>query len=450
MNVVEEKIDDLNALLRVSVETEDYATKVADTLKRYKKEANMPGFRPGKAPMSYIKKRYGKGVLAEELNNLVNQSLNDFIVKNNLNILGQPLPKEDEEVKGDFENPAEFEFVYEVGLTPEFEVKLSKKNKFDYLKIAVSDEMLNKEVDNLARRYGQLVSADEAGEKDMVIGEFAEKEGNKAKEGGITNTSTISLEFVEDEDAKSKFVGKKVGDSLTLDPKTVSKDTKDMAAMLGISEEQAADLDSKFTFKITEVKQMVPAAVDQELFDKLFGPGVVSSEDELKERIKADLENMFKNDSDRLFSQKITDYLVEKADFELPEAFLKRWIVAADKNNLTMAEVEADFENYKKSLKWQLIQNKLLTDNELSVKPEEAVEYTKGLLVNQYAQYGMPAPEDKELEVQAKNVLSNQEEANKIYDNIYGSKLLQHFKEVVKVDEKELDYDAFLKEAYAN
>lgn len=442
MNVVEEKIDDLNAVLRITVEANDYSEKVDGTLKKYRKEANIPGFRPGKIPMGLIKKKFGKSVLADELNSLVNQSLNDFIQKNNLNILGQPLPKNDEEVKGDFNNPTEFEFAYEIGLAPEFEVKLSKKNKFDYLKVDVSDEMLDKEVDNLARRYGKLVSTEKVTEKDMVLGEFTQKDGE------ISNNSTISLEFVEDAKVKKSFIGKKVGDILVVDPKTVSKDTADMAAMLAITEEEAGALEAKFDFKITDIKNMIPASVDQELFDKLFGEGNVKSEDELRNKIKGDLDNMFKNDSDKLFSQKISEDLIEKTKLDLPEEFLKRWIQMSNEEKLTMEQVEADFDNYRNSLKWQLIQNKITKDNDIKVEPQEALEHTKGLLVNQYAQYGMPAPENKELEDQARNVLGNKEEANKIYDNLYGNKIMNFFKETVKINEKPLAYDKFIEAAY--
>ena len=303
MNVVEERIDDLNAILRVTIAPEDYVEKVDKTLKDYRKTANIPGFRPGKIPFSLIKKKYGRAVLAEELNKVVNESLNEFITTNKLNVLGNPLPKQDEEVKGDFSNPSEFEFAYEIGVAPEFDIKLSKKNKFDYLKVDVSDEMLDKEVENLAKRYGSLVSAEEAGENDMVLGEFAQKDGE------IQNTSTISLEFVQDEEAKKALVGQKVGAVLTVDPRKVSRDENDMAAMLAVDKEVAAEITGDFDFTITEIKTMVPAAVDQALFDKILGEGTVGSEEELRERISNDLSRMFGNDSDRIFSKKCYGFI---------------------------------------------------------------------------------------------------------------------------------------------
>ena len=443
MNVVEEKIDDLNAILRVQISPEDYSEKVNKTMATYRKEANIPGFRPGKVPMAVIKKKYGKAILAEELNKVVNASLNDFITTNKIQVLGNPLPKDDAEVKGDFTNPTDFEFVYEIGISPEFEVELSKKNKFDYLKVDVNKEMLDKEIDSLAKRYGSLTASEKASATDMVIGEFVQKDGD------IKNTSTISLEFTEDEKAKKKLIGKKVGDTVVLDPKTVSKGADDLASMLAISKEEAEALTGDFDFNITEIKTMVPAAIDQELFDKLFGEGTIKSEEELRAKISEDLTRMFSNDSDRLLTQSVTDALVEKTKFDLPETFLKKWILASSKEEITAAQVEADFENYKKSLKWQLIQNKIIKDNDIKVENAEIIEYTKGLLVNQYAQYGMPAPEDAELEEQVKSVLQNQEEANKIYDNVYSVKMMNFFKETVKLNEKELPYDDFIKEAYS-
>ncbi|OIQ36196.1 MAG: trigger factor [Crocinitomix sp. MedPE-SWsnd] len=443
MNVVEEKIDDLNAVLRVKITADDYAEKVDQTLKDYRKQANMPGFRPGKTPMGLIKKKYGKAVLAEELNKAVNESLHNFITSNNINVLGNPLPKEDEEVKGDFENPTDFEFAYEIGISPEFKLSLTEKSKFDYLSVKIDDEMLDKEVDNLARRYGSLHPEEVVGDKDMVMGEFSDTEGE------LKNNSTVSMEFVEHAATKKKLVGAKAGDVIKLDPRNVSKGDKDLAAMLGVGEEFVGDVGKKYEFTISEIKRMVPAAVDQALFDKIFGEGTVKSEKELRAKIQEDLTKMFANDSDRLFNQAIVDELVEKTKIKFPEAFLKRWILASAKEEVTPDQIDADFENYKKSLTWQLIQNKIIKENEIKVEPEEAVNYTKGVLVNQFAQYGMPAPEEAELESQARNVLGNQEEANRIYDNLYNEKIMLYFKNTVKLNEKTLPYDKFVEQAYA-
>ncbi len=447
MNVVEEKIDALNSVLKVQIKETDYAEKVEKTLNDYRKQANIPGFRPGKTPMSLVKKKYGKGVLADELNKLVNESLNNYISKNNLKILGNPLPKE-EGVDGDFDQPKDFEFLYEIGLSPDFSINLTK-DKYDYLKIQVTNEMLDKEVENLTRRYGKLVSAEKVSEKDMVLGEFTEKLNGEIREGGVKNTSTISMEFIVDEKVKKQFIGKKIGDVISLDPVNVSKGEADLAAMLAVKKEDLENISNEFDFKITEIKNMVPADINQELFDKIFGEGNVKSEKELRDKIKTDLENMFKNDSDKIFVQKVIDDLIGKTKIDLPEDFLKRWMLFSSEENVNKEQIENDFDGYRDSLKWQLIQNKIIQDENLKVEPQEAVTYVQSLLINQYAQYGIPAPEEKELEAQAKNVLSNKDEANKIYDNLYGNKILQYFKETVKMNEKELPYEKFIEEAYS-
>jgi trigger factor len=333
MNVVEEKIDALNAVLRVKISEADYKEKVDKTLNDYRKQSNLPGFRPGKTPLSLIQKKYGKAVLAEELNKAVNESLNEFITKNNLNVLGNPLPKDDEEVKGDFENPTDFEFAYEIGISPEFDLKLSKKTKIDYLKVAIDKEMLDKEVENLAKRYGTLVPAEEVGEKDMVLGDITEVDGD------ISNNSTISLEYVEDKKVKKKFLGLKVGAEIDVNPREISKNDEDMASMLAMDVKDIGTVGDKFKFKITEIKSMVPAAIDQALFDKLFGEGTIKSEDELRNKIEEDLSRMFDNDSDRLFNQKIVDELVEKTKLDLPEKFLKKWILASSKEEVTADQI---------------------------------------------------------------------------------------------------------------
>lgn len=447
MNVVEEKIDSLNAVLRVKITKEDYADKVEKTLNDYRKQANIPGFRPGKTPISLIKKKYGRAILAEELNKAVNQSLYDFITKNNLQVLGNPLPKEDEEVKGDFENPTDFEFAYEIGISPEFSLNLDKTT-MDYLKIEIDKSMLDKEVENLARRYGKLVSAETVGERDMVLGKFVELEGNQPKEGGISNTSTISMEFIEDSATKKNMLGAKIGDEFVIDPREVSKGATDMAAMLAIQKEEAEALNSLFNFTITEIKQMIPAELNQELYDKLFGEGNVTSEEQMRQRISDDLSRMFGNDADRVFNNALSKKLVEETKIDLPESFLKRWIAATSKEATTPEKVSADFDGYRNGLKWQLIQNKLIKENGVKVEPQEAVNYVKGLMINQYAQYGIPSPADAELDKYAKNALSNQEEANRIYDNLYQGKIFSLLKGMVKLNEKALSYEQFIAEVY--
>ncbi len=448
MNITKEQIDDLNALLKVKVGPEDYESAVNATLADYRKKASIPGFRKGKVPMGLVKKQYGKAVLVDELNKLVSEKLHDYIQTEKLDILGSPLPKRDDEMNGDFDQPKEFEFTYEIGLSPSIEIKLSGRNKYDYTKVKVDDALIDKQMNDLTRRYGKLVSGEEVGEKDLVMGQFVELDENgEIKEGGILNSATVSIEFVEKAKVKKSLIGKKIGDKVVVNPFDVSRGGKDTAAMLAIKEDELDTISDKFQFTINEIKVMEPAELNQDLFDKLYGEGEIKSEKEMRARIKNDLEQMFLKDSDKLLMRSVVNDLIEKTKFDLPNDFLKRWILSNQKEDsgITFEDIEKDYENYSKSLKWQLIENELFKANDIKVQPEEVMDYTKSLLVEQYANYGMPAPEDSELTASAQQVLSNKEEGQRIYEMLAEDKLLNFFKNTIKLTDKEVSYDEFVK-----
>ncbi len=450
MNVIREDIDALNAVLKVQVKPEDYKDKVAETLKNQRKKVKMPGFRPGMVPMGLIQQQYGSIVLVEELNRLVNGSLQQYLSENKVEILGNPIPKQDNEVEGDFKNPTDFTFAFEIGLAPKVEVKLNNKSKYDYVKVKVDDKLVNKQVEDLRRRYGKLISSDKVGDSDLVLAQFVElNEDGSIKEGGILHSSTVSMEFVSNDATKKELTGKVIGDKVIVNPADVSRGGKDMAAMLGVKENELEGLSDKFQLMITEIKGMELAELDDELFDKLFGPGNVSTEKEMRDRITADMAGMFINDSDRMLTQSIYNDLIEKTNVQLPDAFLKRWIKMSNEKEVTMEQIEADYENYSKSLKWQLIQGNIFKVNNIKLENEEVMEYTKGLLASNYAQYGMPAPEDAELTKSAMQVLQNREEANRVYEMLAERKLTNYFKQTVSLKDKEISYDDFVELAGA-
>jgi trigger factor len=448
MNIVREDIDALNATLKVVVSPKDYESKVSNALIKYSKTAKIPGFRDGKIPMGMIKKQYGKGVLSEELNRFVNESLHNYITENKIDILGNPIPSETNGFKGDFEKPTEFEFTYDIGLVPDIKIALSSKNKFNYYKVKVDKKLIEKQTEDLRRRYGKLVSVDEVGEKDMILAQFVElNEDQSIKEAGVLHSSTISMEFVEDKKTTKELLAKKVGDKIIVDPTKVSKGGKDTAAMLGVKEEELSDLSNEFQMTITEIKTMEMAELSIELYDKLFGEGIVKDEKELKARITSDLDGMFVNDSDKMLTRSVYDALIEKTKVELPDAFMKRWIKLSNEKEIGDEQIAAEYDGYSKGLKWQLIQGRIFKDNDIKLEQEEVMNYTKGLLVNNYAQYGMPAPEDKELTASAMQVLQNKEEATRIYDMLGEQKLTTFFKKTVKLTEKEISYDDFVEMA---
>jgi trigger factor len=445
MRVIREDIDALNAVLKVEVEATDYDATVKKELERYRKTAKIPGFRPGTVPAAMIKKQYGKGVLAEELNKIVNKALYDYIQENKVSILGNPIPKEGVDDKGDFDNPSTFEFSYEIGLSPEIAIKLSSKDKFDYNKVKVDDELIGKQISDLQRRYGKLASADKTEDTDMIMGLFVELNDDETiKEGGVMHSSTISVEFVEDKATKKALKGLSVGDKVVVDPAKVSRGEKDMATMLGVTAEQAKELSKKFQLTVNEIKRIELAELNEELFTKLFGPEVVKTEAELKAKIAEDLKNMFVNDSDRLLTKSVYEDLMKNTTVELPNEFLKRWIKLSNEKPVTDDQIAAEYNSYAEGLKWQLIQGEIFKSNDIKLDQQEVIDFTKGLLVNNYAQYGIPAPEDAELTKSAMQVLQNKEEVNRIYDMLAESKLTTYFKNTVKLNEKEVSYDDFV------
>ena len=448
MNVIRQDVDALNAVLKITIAPEDYQKKVNAILDKHRKTAKIPGFRPGHVPMGMIQKQYGKAVLIEELNKVVNDTLSNYIRENKIEILGNPIPKEGVEVVGSFEKPEIFEFEYEIGLTPKIEVPLSSKSKYDYIKVKIDKDLVDKQIDDLRRRYGKLLSVDSIEDRDMILAQFVElKEDGSILEGGILHSSTISMEYVVDDKVKKELLGKVKNDKVVVKPSTVSRGAKDTAAMLGIKEEELSTISDKFQMTINEIKRMELAEMNQELFDKLFGPGAITSDKELRERISVDMAGMFSGDSDRLLTREIFNDLIVKTKVELPNKFLKRWIKLSQETPITDEQIDLEFDNYLKNLKWQLIQGTIFRENKIGLDNQEVIEFTKSLLISNFAQYGIPAPEEKELLASAMQVLQNREEANRVYDMLAEQKLTQYFKTTVKLNEKEVSYDKFVEMA---
>jgi trigger factor len=398
--------------------------------------------------MGVIKSRYGKSLLAEEMNQVLNQSIQSYISEQELKILGSPMPKEDHVDNGNWDEPGEFEFVYELGLAPKLDVSVSKKDKLEYYTIKIDEKLVDDEVNRIARRYGKVEDVEKAGDKDMLVGDFVQLDENEeVVPGGVMNQSTISLEYIDKDEAK-KLKGLKIGDDVKVQPSLLAKDNDDLGRMLGLSGDALSQVGDNFKFIVREVKRMEPAELNEEFFNKTFGEDSdVKSEADFRKKVASDLEQHFATDSDRLFKRDISKAMIEKYNPDLPDEFLKRWIRVTNENPITVEEVEKDYTEYRKSLQWQLIFNELISQDAISVSQEEVIGKTKELLIGNYAQYGMPAPEDKELEESAKRVLGNQDEARKIYDMLYDEKLIAYVKENASVKDKEVSFDKFVEMA---
>lgn len=441
MNITQERIDDLNATLKVQVAAEDYQDKVDAVIQNYRKTANIPGFRKGKVPVGQVKKMYGKAILVEEVNKLLQEAIYKHITENKIEVLGNPLPLTTEV---DWDNATEFNFDFEMGLAPEFEVKMDKKSKFDYLKIEADKKMVDHYTADMAKRYGSMTSPEKSEKTDLMMGEFTQldAEGNELK-GGINHTASVAIDIVADKKAQKALTGVAQDDEVVIN--ITNAFSGDVAHMLNISKEEAENLNADFRFKVKSINRMTPAELNQELFDKVFGKDAVKNEKEFKAKIKEEVEKSFVGESDNKLKNDVVLHLVEKTKLALPDTFLKKWLVQTNENGLTAEQVEAEYEQYSKSLKWQLIENKIIKDNALEVKQEDVMAHTKSLIVQNFAQYGQPAPEDKKLDEIAAQVLGNEEERKKVYNQLYDEKTMNLYKERFKLVDKTVTYDEFVK-----
>lgn len=445
MNIVKEQVDALNAVLKVEVKAEDYQAKVEEVLTNYRKTANIPGFRKGKVPAGIIRKQYETPVKIEEVNKLLQDAIYKFITEEKLDILGNPLPKEGENIDWKSSNN-DLNFTYELGLAPEVDIKITKRNKLDYYKIKADDALIDGYIDNIAKRYGKMSSPEQVEAGDLIYGEFVEVDADgKDIEGGIINNASVSLEFIKDEEVKKALLGATVDTAVVFNVKEVFENTTDIASMLNISKEEVEALENEFRFTIATINRMEPAELNQELFDKVFGEGTVKNEKEFRAKVAEDAEKQYQSETDRKFHNDVVLYLLDKYNFELPDAFLKRWLMSASQEPITMEQLEAEYDQYAKSLKWQIIESKIAQANDIKVTFEDIQAFAAQSIKAQMAQFGHTNPTEDEVNDVAKRVLQNQEEVKKIQDQLFVEKTLNYFKETFGINEKEVSFDEFVK-----
>src|SRR5690606_24190996 len=406
MNITKQQTDALNATVTINVTKEDYSDKVQKTLSNYRKNANIPGFRKGHVPMSLVEKQYGKAVLLDEVNKILQESLNNYLVEEKLAILGNPLPV----VKEDFDWDADdFSFDFELGLVPEFSVDLNAKKVTRY-KIVADEKLLNEQVERIQKQYGKLYSKETSEEGDEIRGTFV----NEAE--GINFETTINTSIFKNKKTAKEFVGKKVGDVVRVSTKGLFADDHDLMKYLGVPHDKAHGLNIDVDFKISEINGYELAEINQELLDKLFGEGKVTSVEELKQKIKEDAERQFAVQADQMFLNDVTDHLIENTKFDLPADFLKKWLQQAGENPMSAEQAEEEYNKSEKGLRYQLIQDKIITDNNLQVTFEELKAFTSDLIKAQMAQFGQMNPSDADIENIVARVLSNQEEVRRVSD----------------------------------
>ena len=441
MKITQEKKDDLNALLKINLSSKDYQQKVNDVIKNYCKTANVPGFRKGKVPAGQIKKMYGKSILVEEVNKLLQDSIYKYITENKIEVLGNPLPLEN---NIDWENSVDFEFKFEMGLAPDFKVDLDKKVSFNFYKIKADKKMIDHYSNDVAKRYGSMIHPDISEENDLILGDFVQLDNKKnILEGGISHTASVALDVVMDKKSKKSLVGVSKDSEVII---RINKNfSKDVSHMLNINKEQADLLDSNFKFTVKNISRMNPSDLNQDLFDKVFGTGTVNNKKEFRSKIQDEIEKSFIVESDRKLKNDIVLHLINKLNLKLPDEFLKKWLLQTNDKNLTLEQIEAEYTQYSKSLRWQLIENKIIKENNLEVTNEDILNHTKDLIKQNFGQYGQKAPEENKLTEIAGKVLENEDERKKVYNQLYDFKTLSLYKRKFKLNDKSVTYDEFVK-----
>ena len=446
MNITKNQVDNLNATLKIELGKEDYAERVEKALKDYQKKVVVKGFRPGKTPMGLVKKMYGQSLLLDEINKLLGEALNNYIKDNDLHILGEPLPNETEQKPLNLEDE-HFEFLYDIALSPEVNVKMSKREKLPYYRIKVDDEMVDKQVEAICKNNGSLVEVDVIEGGEYLKGELIELDENgEAKEGGIRNEdASMSLHYMKDEEAVKAFMGKKAGEEVKFNAAKAYPNKTDYAALLGVSKEEAEHAGENYCFIIKEIKRYVDAEVNEELFTKLYGKDVVKDVADFRARVKAELENQLKGHSEYRFTIDAKAKMVKKnEDVTLPEAFLKRWIVAVNEG-MTPEEVEKDFEGYRGEFKWQLVKSAIVREYQVKVEEEDMKKEGRQIAAAQLQQYGLYGLTDEQLDGFAAKLLEDNKQRQHLYERAQEDKVFNVIRENMKLEEQEISMADFEK-----
>ena len=443
MNITKHDIDNLNAEIKIAVTPLDYESRVGDALKKVQRQASMPGFRPGKVPAGLIKKQYGTQILVDEINKMLNDVIYKYIQENNIEILGNPLPKE--QAKVDFEKQKDFEFVYEIGLSPQFNVTLDSKHSFTFKTVKIDDSLVEKYLKDVRKNYGKPLTPEISGEKDVVFVDINElDESGNIKAGGIFKSTSVSFERIKNENARSKILGIKKEDKVVIPVNELYETALDKSVSLGIDKSLAENIHCNLQLTVKNISRLEDAELNQELFDKVYGAGNVNNEEEFKAKITAELGLMFNADAERFLKTEVENKLIEKLNLQLPDAFLKRWLLVVNEKPITKEELEGDYLNYAKAMQWRLIENKIIKENQIKVAPEEAKEEAKLFIKGEYSRYGQ-VPTDEDLEKISKDLLSKEKEAQKIFENLYSKKVIGLIKEKCTLNSKEVSYDEFFK-----
>lgn len=434
MKIEQNRIDDLNLELTLSVVKEDYQESRSNRLKDFRKKAEIKGFRKGMVPMSLVEKMYGQSALVDSVNDVISGSLNNFIRDNGFKVLGEPLPAEDQPAT-EWVNGNDFTFKFDMALNPEVSIELGKDDEIVYYTITATEAAKKEMADNLLRQYGSLEDGEAAKEEDFIIVDF--EQGETKVEGTYVSLRSVA------EGVRPSFVGLKAGDSIEVNVNEAFVNETDRASMLKVGKEELASLDPMFRMTVKNVKTFVSAPMTQETFDKIFGEGVVTDEKQFEEKIEERLRAEYTQESDFRFSTDARNYLVEKAGVKVAEKFLKRWIFVANEGKFTMEDIEKEWDMFIADYKWQMVRSALMQKYEVKVEEADMLASAKGFAAYQFAMYGMNNVPDEQLEAFAKNILAQEEQSRRILDQVENEKTIAAVRNVVTLKKKKISVEKF-------
>ena len=445
MNITQDKIDNLNSVVTVKISPEDYKARVEKTIKEQAKKAKLPGFRPGMVPSTHIKKMYGKSILLDEINKLLNDSLSKYISENKLEVLGQPLPKADDNKDYNWDFNDEFEFIYELGLAPDFNVEFSSKDQLIHYNIKIDQETLASRITNLRKSYGKMSNPDVSADGDVLYSELIQlSTDGSVFEGGITSTASVRIDQIKDDTIKTSLIGLKKGDVVPeFDiQKAFEGKLEIIAKLLNVPEVDAKEVKSNFRLTVQNVNRLDESDLNQEFFDKLFGPDIVKSEEEFKAKITEELETMMVQNSDQKLQNDLYNFVNDKIEFELPHDFLKRWLKSSNEK-VSEEELEKGYDDFSRNLKWTLIENKIIKDNSIEIKYDDVYQTAKKRLEAQFKMYSPQPVAEEQLGQYTAQFLQNKENANRIFEEVKAQQVFDYLKGVVTLDKKDIEFKKF-------
>jgi trigger factor len=452
MNITKEQTSELTATIHIAIERNDYEEEVNKSLKEYQRKASMPGFRPGKVPLGMVKKMYGKALIADKVNTLISDALNNYIVDNKLAILGHPVANMDKTGTLDFDGQEELNFYFDIGLAPDFSLDFDGMKKPEYIKAKAGEEAIEQAIDNILSQASKTVDVDEARIGDTVMLRVFEADaaGNEIEEG-FQNTFNLPLSDIK-ESAQQIFVGKPVGSEFVVNFSDLFDDDSHIIDLLGLDDSNKNLATSPFNVIVDEIKRIEKAELNEELFKEVYPDDDIAGIEDFRSRVALDVERQYRHDTDRYFFNKAIDAILDHHNFDMPDEFMKKWVIDNNDGKITAEDIEKDYENYSKTFRWQLILSKLEAENEqLAVQPIEIRNFVKAYFFGRmYAPEQIDDEMDKRMDGIVDSILQNKDEERKIKEQIADQKLMTFVKEKLKPEEISMNYDDFVKLATEN